>query len=114
MQQPNHTVGERSVVSPTMGRYAPPKPRLTETTEIVQQLETIAAPGKRVAKRTEKVYSLWERGGDRHERKSRDAAFASGVIDTRHDLIEKGNRRLAIVGIVAAAATAIAGMLWML
>lgn len=106
MHQPTHTAGDRSHLSPTMGRFAPAQPRLTETTEIVQEIEAVAS-GPRVEKRTEKVYGLWEQGGRRHQQKGNAAAFASGAIEAGYTDVEKRNRRIALAALAVTAVTAL-------
>lgn len=104
---------------PHRGRSFPPQPddgplrpqqqpRLTETTEIVQEIQAVAS-APRVEKRTEKVYGLWEQGGRRHRQKSNAAALASGVIEAGYTEVEKRNRR---IGLAALVVTAVVALSW--
>jgi|GEM_PF-3535127 len=110
MNNPLRVSGDRSHLSPVYGKYAPDAARVTETTEIVEELNTVLAGGERVVKRTEKVYGLWQRAGDRHEEKGEDAIAAARVVADQQRAIARKNQVWAFLAGVAATVTVTVSM----
>ena len=113
MQPVQRVEGERSHLSTVFGRYAPEAQRITETAHMVAQLDDLLAPEARVPRRTEKVYGLWERVGERQEAKVGDVVSATEELDTQ-DALRK--RRDQVFSFVAGMLTmgGFLGLAWVL
>jgi hypothetical protein len=103
MQAQPRVSGDRSHLSPVYGKYAPDAARVTETTDIISELDAVLADGVRVEKRTEKVYRLWNRAGERHAEKSDDVMAATEAVVAEKGRIDAANR---FFGFLAGVATA--------
>ena len=115
MQAMPRVTGDRSHLSPVYGKYAPEAARITETTDLITELDAVLSGGERVQKRTEKVYGLWERAGSRHEEKGADVVAANAAITFAQARVDAGNRLLGFfagvltMAVVAASAWAVFG-----
>lgn len=104
MQPMQRVSGDRSHLSPVYGKYAPEAVRITETTDIIDELDAVLNAGDRIPRKTEKVYGLWQRAGARHEEKGEDVIAANSSISAAQARIDAGNR---FVGFLAGVATVV-------
>ncbi len=102
MKEKKRVSGFRSLLSPVYGKYAPDTPRVTETTEIISEMDAVLATG-RVEQRTDKVYGLWNRAGERHAEKGDAVIAANSSFDQQHAQVYVANRTW---GVMAGFATA--------
>jgi hypothetical protein len=112
MSQPQRLRGDRSVLSTVFGRFAPTKPRMTESVKIADRLDEVLAQPS-IDKRTDKVYGLWNRAGQRDQQKTQDALSAADTMRGLDLDLQQIDRRYAFV-FVCLALTLIGALVWLL
>ena len=112
MAKPHRLSGDRSVLSTVFGRFAPAQPRETESVKIADKLDDVLAkPG--IDKRTDKVYGLWNRAGQRDQQKTQDAMSAADAMKGLDLDLQQINLRYALF-CSALALSLVAMWVWLL
>ena len=112
MSQPPRLRGDRSMLSTVFGRFAPTKSRMTESVKIADKLdEVLAQPG--VDKRTDKVYGLWHRAGQRQQQKAQDVMSAADTMNGLDVDLQHNDRRYALM-ICCLTLTVVTALVWLL
>ena len=102
MQHGERIRGERSILSPSYGRYRRDTVQPTESVRILDELKEVLAEGSRVERRTEKVYGLWWLAQRRQTIKASEIVEASDVIGEAAERENLRSRRIALVATAAA------------